>query len=111
MYVYFVRASAPPPSVISWVKIGMSYDIDARLKDLQSACPIALELIGSIRCRTNVDSRRLESKLHETIGWERVHGEWFVAPQNVTEQVQAIILREERTCEFTTIRGVRWRYG
>lgn len=66
--VYFVHAKTART-----VKIGITYDVAGRLKNLQSSCPIPLELARVIENA----SLETEKELHERFAAHRLHGEWF----------------------------------
>ena len=57
-----------------YYKIGHSYDIDARLSNLQTANPTKLILIKEIKCK---DPKVLEKRLHNNFKELRQMGEWF----------------------------------
>lgn len=57
-----------------FAKIGMSRDVQVRLRDLQSYCPLPLEIVQAVRCTY---ARLREAKVHLTLRDLRIHGEWF----------------------------------
>lgn len=65
--VYLIRAA-------QFYKIGISADIDKRLKQIQTGCPIKCEYIGYIPCE---DPDLLERQLHREFADHKTHGEWF----------------------------------
>lgn len=67
-YVYFIQ------STNKLVKIGVTNNLSARLKQLQTGSPGKLKLLGSIK--TN-DPYKLEKRLHNKYKNMRVNGEWF----------------------------------
>ena len=66
--VYFVQAGAAGP-----IKIGVSADITARLKELQTASPYPLRLLATLDGAT----QKTETQLHQHFASARRHGEWF----------------------------------
>lgn len=55
------------------IKIGKSYNIDERLKQIQSMSPFKIKIIKVFE---NV-SNNFETYLHDKYECERLHGEWF----------------------------------
>lgn len=74
-YVYFIRAagSSPDPKRSDYVKIGRSQHPYDRVDQLQTACPLQLEVIATIAC----DAVRFERELHKLHVGRRIIGEWF----------------------------------
>lgn len=58
-------------------KIGRSKNPFARLKELKTGCPVPIELIGFIRCRSHMHHIETERQLHEEYAGSRRGGEWF----------------------------------
>jgi hypothetical protein len=67
-YVYVLKAGP-------YYKIGVSTNIDRRIKQLSTLPPFDLELIFTIQTS---DMYGLESKLHERFDHQRQNGEWFI---------------------------------
>ncbi len=67
MAVYFVRAGAD-----GYIKIGHSKNVKNRIKDLQTASPVPLDVM----CVIDGD-KRMETELHRRFAKHRDHGEWF----------------------------------
>src|SRR5687767_9945153 len=55
-------------------KIGRSSAPDIRLRQLSTASPVPLRLLGKRRCRDAIGE---EQKLHTAFASARKHGEWF----------------------------------
>lgn len=68
--VYFIQASTGGP-----IKIGLTTDVNRRLKELQMCCPIPLQIIHVIPG----GDQKLEKQLHKSFSLHRLHGEWFDA--------------------------------
>lgn len=75
MHVYLIKADAKRPAF----KIGKANDPSKRLKELQTGCPVDLELIGFIRCKSEMHALKVESDFHYRFRFlkSRKHGEWF----------------------------------
>ncbi|WP_371594732.1 GIY-YIG nuclease family protein [Streptomyces virginiae] len=56
----------------SLVKIGVTTQLAARLRSLQSSSPVRLEVLWS-----TAGDRALETALHQRFADRRAHGEWF----------------------------------
>lgn len=79
-FIYFIGAGEPQPI---WVKVGFTAGNPmARLKNLQTGCPLPLNLIGYV-LGTVVG----EQELHDVFRGERTVGEWFV----LTDYVERVI--------------------
>lgn len=82
-YAYFIgEANADTP-----IKIGVSVNPWARLKQLQTASPMELAVLANVRCLEIT-----ESELHRAFGCYRTTGEWFArspALVRFMEQVNA----------------------
>ena len=68
-------------------KIGCSYDIAGRLKQLQSGCPQEIHIIGTSTMVSNgpdtIRAYPLETMIHKRLAAYRSYGEWFKAPIEV----------------------------
>ena len=58
-------------------KIGRTYDVRLRLKQLQHANPAELRVARVMPCKDEDDSIRLEAKMHKVFAGSRIRGEWF----------------------------------
>lgn len=67
-YVYFIQVQGGGP-----VKIGWSVDVHERLSELQTGCPLPLE----IRRTIETTDRTLEKRIHQYFKDLRIRGEWF----------------------------------
>jgi len=70
--VYFVQAGN------GLIKIGMSLNVNSRIKALQQASPLKLSLLKTID-----GGRKMEASLHKTFKHLRSHGEWFFPQQDL----------------------------
>ena len=66
--IYFIQFGDGGP-----IKIGITNSVERRLKNLQSASPIKLNLLGTIKN----GGTQLEEKLHIRFNRSRINGEWF----------------------------------
>ena len=66
------------------VKIGITEDVQQRLRSLQMSSPTPLRLSGTIR-----GGRRVEAELHERFARIRLHGEWFKLTPELDKYIQA----------------------
>lgn len=78
IYTYAISADGT-----GMIKIGKSADVDARVRQLQTACPVALRVVA-------VWTGDIERQLHERFSSERRHGEWFA----LTEEAIALVAND-----------------
>jgi len=74
-YVYFIQSGGPD----SPVKIGVAKDVQARLKDLQTANAYTLKIKSIIECDSSIHAYNIENKMHRRYKRHRLHGEWFTS--------------------------------
>ena len=74
MPVYFVAENENNNYSTLRVKIGISMDIQRRVKQLQTGSPYELKLMGWIRLGND---RELEKQLHKKYSPENIRREWF----------------------------------
>lgn len=72
--VYFIRAGKNKQSP---VKIGVTKDIELRLRHLQTGNPHRLKVVSLIECSSKEDAYKLELRLHKALRKQRLCGEWF----------------------------------
>ena len=78
MCLYFVEGAG-------LIKIGVTVDLDKRLKNLRAGCPVELVLLGDI-----LGSRALEAKLHKKFASACSHGEWFQGTDELREYIAEV---------------------
>ena len=62
-----------------FVKIGVTWDLNFRLRYLQLSNPLPLHVLGVIQFRENrLRAFQYEGILHRRFDSDRIHGEWFV---------------------------------
>ena len=57
------------------VKVGVTTDVDHRLKQLQTGSPVPLSVLVRYAADTKREAHRLECSIHKLL--DPVHGEWF----------------------------------
>jgi hypothetical protein len=71
------------------IKIGRARDIEKRLKALQTASPVELELLKTISLTSEAQAKELESALHSQFWHLRMQGEWFRAEPSLLHYIDA----------------------
>jgi len=79
--VYFVRAGEDGP-----IKIGVSSDVDGRIKSLQTDAPAELHLLAVL----DGAGRDVEQSLHVRFADGRLTGEWFQPTDELLATVKAV---------------------
>ena len=77
LFLYFIFAE--------WcnrIKIGVSYNVEKRLSELNGSCPYPLRLLGIIKMGAPYD---LERVLHRKFSEFRRHREWFEGAQPILD--------------------------
>lgn len=75
-HIYVIECKSEIPVY----KVGYAYNVNQRLKELQTGCPYPLEIVKAIRA---FDAPRVEAELHQALDEYRMAGEWFNAPLEV----------------------------
>lgn len=70
-YVYFIR------DTLGHMKIGMSDDVRARIRELQVGNPMKLDYFYCMLIEGKDNARKLEKWLHKKFSHVRLQGEWF----------------------------------
>lgn len=78
--VYFIQSGVDGP-----IKIGITNNITARFKALQTGSPVGLRLLTTLP-----GSSVLESTLHQRFSHLRLHGEWFSSTDELLGFVNSI---------------------
>ncbi len=87
MPVYFIANNEQDDYRALRVKIGLSKDVRARVRKLQTGSPYELALMGWI---IGSNDRSLEKKLHEHFADRNLHGEWFqLTPEDVLNEIRS----------------------
>ena len=58
-------------------KIGISSNVDYRLKVIQSMCPLPITVVYEEWYSSKSDARQAEIEMHKVLAHRRIHGEWF----------------------------------
>jgi predicted GIY-YIG superfamily endonuclease len=78
-YVYIVRAGKGSRAPI---KVGMTDDVNSRIKQLQTGNPLELFLVMHFECKDRTHALRLEKTIHEILQGQRLCGEWFAVSRS-----------------------------
>lgn len=70
------------------IKIGRAKNIQRRLKSLQTASPIELELLKTINLNSEGQAKGLEGSLHALFWYLRMQGEWFRAEPELLNYIE-----------------------
>lgn len=88
-YVYFIEAFNNERR--SHVKIGVSNNIESRIKELQCGNHLRLALMGKIKVESRVEVFKLESAIHSKLREFNSSGEWyFVTPKEIRKAITSI---------------------
>ncbi len=105
MYVYVIKAG-------DRCKVGKARNPSQRLSELQTGCPIKLELVASIQCRSDAHALHVEKLAHRVLRIDRRRGEWFAYSSQMQRFVatanQAIELRERVTANHRRLDREFW---
>jgi hypothetical protein len=77
--VYFIQAGE------HGIKIGYTYRLEKRLRDIQMYCPIKLTVLCSIP-----GDEGKERELHRKFKHLRIHGEWFRISDEIIEYISSL---------------------
>lgn len=88
MYVYFIVTDGCKPRML---KIGKAKDVEARLTDIQCACPYELKLLGKLKCESEKHAFHIEGNLHRAFVYFRRRREWFLYTLEVKYAVNSIL--------------------
>ena len=84
--LYFIEA----PSV-GQIKIGITGEMDRRLRSLRASSPVDLSLMLDI-----AGTARQEAALHRAFAADRTHGEWFKASDGLRRFIEEMSSMDER---------------
>lgn len=87
MNVYVVRAVDHGS-----IKIGKAVDPKARVSDLQIGCPLKLQMVTTISCKSNAVALVVEAIGHDCLEPYSVRGEWFRPPDDVLKSTIELML-------------------
>lgn len=99
--VYFLRAGESGN-----IKIGKTYDLNARVASLQTGSPEPLRLLAFINCR-EVNPTDAEAAMHGKFQQYRLQGEWFRPADELLDFIRGLGTDSETTIQDqqVTIRG------
>lgn len=92
-FTYFIQVEdprLPPPGPGGPIKIGCAGDPNARLLQLQTACPYELRLLGYVP-----GGQKLEKELHKKYAHLRLRNEWFDTTEDLEHDVWLMIYDNE----------------
>lgn len=89
-YVYLISDG-------KYIKIGITKDLQTRLRELQVANPNQLELICAIPLKSEKDARDLEERLHHEYDEFYIRGEWFDILKHIDIQEFSCYFGKERS--------------
>jgi len=73
------------------LKIGKANDVVMRIAQLQTGCPYQLQLIGMLKCKSEMHARTIEQTAHRVFQRARKRGEWFEYSRHVHLAVMAVL--------------------
>lgn len=77
-FVYFLLNSDSQA-----IKIGIASDVQSRFKDLQTATPVKLKILGTIEMESYEEAKEREKELQSKFASLHIRGEWFQADQEI----------------------------
>lgn len=77
--VYFIHSAS------GGIKIGTAIDVSKRLKGLQTAHPVKLELLAQ-----TTGGRAVEQAYHARFAEHRLHGEWFAPHPDILAEIERL---------------------
>ena len=81
--IYFIACEP-----LSAVKIGFtSGDAQKRLKELQTGCPVKLQLLGCV-----IGTQDEERMVHKRFARRRMQGEWFKIEENGRSSLERLLI-------------------
>lgn len=69
-YVYIMKAKG-------WAKIGVSHNVERRLKMMQTGCPLKIMIMNKFPFDSRAQAFECENALHRLLKEHRERGEWF----------------------------------
>lgn len=90
-YVYLIASDE-----FDSVKIGMSFDVESRVKQIQTGCPYKVKLLDKM---PSLFSRHIESELHEIFKDSRQSGEWFSLTREDIEYLEWFFISCQKVYE------------
>jgi hypothetical protein len=79
--VYVVQAG-------EFFKIGVATDVQVRIREMQTGCPLEITLVASVPCRNPYVS---ESIVHRHLAEYRVRGEWFKTDLGMIDEAMMLV--------------------
>ncbi len=88
---YFIGSESGP------VKIGVSKDVQRRLRALQSGHPYTLSILATVE-----GGYAAERRYHERFAAHRLRGEWFDCTDDIRTEINRLAPRHCDDCDYTT---------
>lgn len=73
----YIFARVKNNSLTGPVKIGISNQVESRLRSVQTACPFQIEIAFRFSCPIREIARGIELSFHKTQTGRHLYGEWF----------------------------------
>ena len=86
-YIYVIRYAKT-----NQYKIGIAHTPTTRLQQLQTACPLKLELVLTIGVKNKAEAHTLERKIHKKLFPYLLHNEWFEVPKDKLSEATSSII-------------------
>jgi Meiotically up-regulated gene 113 len=102
IYVIAVAKPGQPPGP---VKIGITNNVPARLKGLQTACPYPLYVVHQFAAPDRICAREIERAFHEVQKKHQTTGEWFDLEPSLALFLMCICI-ETMLHYCTSLRGI-----
>lgn len=92
MHVYFMHTVATDHLGSKHLyKVGYAADVAKRLAQLQTGCPMPIQLFGTLKCTSRAHAADIERRLHLYFASRRRLGEWFIFAARHTWTIRLLI--------------------
>lgn len=75
-FVYLI-ASRKDDAFVTPIKVGISHDVDKRIRSIRTSCPNRIDVVQTFRFPNSSVARLIESMFHNLHRENRRSGEWF----------------------------------
>ena len=90
-YVYFIGAFDWKTGTLEAIKIGKSNNPPSRLKELQTATPHKLTLLGALGCSTEKQALDFEEYFLRRYSKLKIHGDWVKASEALLSYINELV--------------------
>ena len=104
-YVYFIGAFDWKTGSLEAIKIGKANNPPSRLKELQTATPHKLTLLGSLGCNTEKQALDFEEYFLDRYSDLKIHGDWVKASEGLLSYINELVDSWEITELIESERG------